>query len=370
MTGAARARQSSSGEVLTVRLVDSIDGLRALERDWRTLTAVMPQPNAFATFDWVFATWLHAAPPDTLLRVIVVERAGSAMLIAPLMQRVVRRKGFVIQKLEFLDTGLSDYCDLICGADCEEELDVLAAHLHGSRFEWDIADLRNVASDAHWLEPWRRALQKARLTTRSSSWEICPYFPIGSSWDDYLDTRSRATRSTYRNQARRLERERENGLRITLLDQLPSVPELIERMAQLERERGGAVDASLVADNTAFFRDVLPALNENGMLYLVLAERDGRLLAFQLGFRCGRKLWDYSKAYARDATRLSLGTMLVPVVVDYGFAHGYTEYDFLRGADPYKQRLATADRAMLRLEVWSARLRSRAVGFLAEMRRR
>jgi CelD/BcsL family acetyltransferase involved in cellulose biosynthesis len=60
-------------------------------------------------------------------------------------------------------------------------------------------------------------------------------------------------------------------------------------------------------------------------------------VAFQLGFRCGDKLWDYSKAYDRSFASVAPGTLLLPALLDYGFEHGFKEYDFLRGEEEYKK---------------------------------
>ncbi len=56
----------------------------------------------------------------------------------------------------------------------------------------------------------------------------------------------------------------------------------------------------------------------------------------------------------------SPGTMLIPTIVDYGFSHGYTEYDFLSGEEPYKMQWITGFHRTYRLLVWNRRWISRA----------
>jgi CelD/BcsL family acetyltransferase involved in cellulose biosynthesis len=50
----------------------------------------------------------------------------------------------------------------------------------------------------------------------------------------------------------------------------------------------------------------------------------------------------------------------LPAIIDYGFAHGFTEYDFLSGEEAYKQHWATGFHLPSRILVWNDRLKSRA----------
>jgi hypothetical protein len=72
-----------------------------------------------------------------------------------------------------------------------------------------------------------------------------------------------------------------------------------------------------------------------------------------MGFRCGEKLWDFHGASDHSFSRISPGTMLVPALLDYGFSHGYKEYDFLRGEESYKMRWSTGVHQSYWLRIWS-----------------
>ena len=93
-------------------------------------------------------------------------------------------------------------------------------------------------------------------------------------------------------------------------------------------------------------------------------ELDDRPVAWQLGFRCGKKLWDYNKAYDHTFSRFAPGTLLVAALLNYGFSHGYEEYDFLRGEEPYKTVWSTGFHERFRLHIWSKRLNSRTRAFV------
>ena len=109
---------------------------------------------------------------------------------------------------------------------------------------------------------------------------------------------------------------------------------------------------------------MLDDLGPRGWLYVALLERGDAPVAFQFGFRCGNKLWDYSKAYDRSYSRCAPGTALVHAMLDYGFSRGYDEYDFLRGEEPYKMAWSTGCHRGFRLLIWNRRWVSRARKFV------
>src|SRR5207248_5451125 len=98
-------------------------------------------------------------------------------------------------------------------------------------------------------------------------------------------------------------------------------------------------------------------------LFVAVMEKGERLLAYQLGFRMGRKLWDYTTAFDPAFGNLSPGTMLIPLVLDYGYQNGYEELDFLRGDERYKRRLAKSTHPTWRVQAWKPEVASRWKAF-------
>ena len=105
-------------------------------------------------------------------------------------------------------------------------------------------------------------------------------------------------------------------------------------------------------------------LGPHGWLYVALLELGDQPVAFQFGFRCGDKLWDYAKAYDRSFSRFAPGTLLLLALLDYGFGRGFREYDFLRGEEPYKMIWGTGCQRRLRVLIWNRRRISRVRKFI------
>jgi CelD/BcsL family acetyltransferase involved in cellulose biosynthesis len=100
-------------------------------------------------------------------------------------------------------------------------------------------------------------------------------------------------------------------------------------------------------------------MGSRSLLYVALVEQDESTIAFQMGFRCGRKLWDYMTGYDPSFARFSPGKILLPHVWDYGYSRGYHEFDFLSGEEPYKMRWSTGCHEKFRMRIWNRRSISR-----------
>src|SRR5665213_149442 len=191
--------------------------------------------------------------------------------------------------------------------------------------------------------------------------ERCPYMRIDSGWDEMLSHRSSATRHSFRNRESKLRRFVGEGLRLRILDAPHTEPDLLERMVVLEAQKrsNGLLSVPFLGQHTEVFESVFKRLGPKGCLCIALLESKDRLLSWHLLFRCGSKLWGYLTAYDHEFGKLSPGSMLIPAIIDYGFAHGFTEYDFLSGEESYKLQWANGFHQRKRILIWNGRWKSR-----------
>jgi len=211
-----------------------------------------------------------------------------------------------------------------------------------------------------------RALSTTGFLYRLLPEARCPYFPIDANWSEMSRKFSKSRLRTLRNQHYRLLRMGAKGLRIRIIEDPQNESGLLSKLIAIESQKrihGGLVPP-FFARFPEVFQSLFDTLGPRGWFYIALMELGDRPLAWQVGFRCGDQLWDFSKAYDHSYSRLSPGTMLIPAVIDYGFANGYKEYDFLRGEESYKTHWSTGCHDTLRLLVWNRRWMSRARAFL------
>lgn len=342
-------------------LVTNQEELFGLEEEWNRLSEAEEDPNVFNTFDW-FRTWNERFALEDLnsrrrLQVFVSRRGGVVTGVSPLIRRDVRRSCLVLRKIEFLEAG-ADYNDLLLGGgEVAPHVEAIVDFLADTADEWDIVDLSYLRKTRNDLTLMASALARACLPYRIMPQARCPYVQITGPSSEIVRRLSKSSRRTIRNQQYRLERMQPDGLLVRIVEHPQDESDLIEKLASLQGQKRfhGKLAPPFLSDYRETFQSLFEALGRRRWIFVALMELGDRPLAFQLGFRCGKKLWNYITAHDQAFSRLSPGTMLVPAVLDYGFTRGYEEYDFLSGEAPYKMRWSSGSHQTYRLLIWNRR---------------
>lgn len=357
----AHTDHGKSAAGLRVDTATSMATVEALETDWNRLSLHAQTRNAFTSFGW-YRAWARAHERAVQPHVLVLKSGDEIFGVAPLHMRIASAGGFKVRKLEFT-TPYADYNDLVVGENADALTDAVMLHLAETRGTWDVAelrDLRDAGEAAARLEEAirRRGLRCAVVAEPDSS----PYMSIDGDAESMMQRLSGDARRTLRQRARKAEAE---GLSVRIVEHPERETGLMEKLAALDRKKQGRSQYPLfVGAHTGVFQALFDALGPDGWLYVALLERGEEAVAFQFGFRCGDKLWDYTKAFDDSFSRFAPGTLLLRALLDYGCEHGFSEYDFLRGEEPYKQVWSTGSHRRFSVRIWSDRVGSRLRKFV------
>jgi CelD/BcsL family acetyltransferase involved in cellulose biosynthesis len=345
----------------TVDSVSTEEGLSALEADWNRLSETAEHPNVFMTYDWcrTWTRWLGQDHPGSryLPHVLVLKNDETVVGIAPLARRVASRI-FRIRKLEF-STIHADYNDLVLGDDLEGQTEAVVEYLSLTSSKWDIIDLRHLRDAGNAIARLKGALARAGLPYRIFlEDQRCPYVSIDSPW-----SMMRKKRRLYfaRRAFAGFSEKASEGFTVRVVENPQTEPGLYERLIAIEAQKciEGKPTQPFLGEYREVFQSLFATSGPLGWIAVVLVESDRRLIAYRLLYRCGNKLWDYQHAYDRDFSDLSPGTVAVCAAIDYGFEHGFDEFDFLIGEESHKLRWTSDLRQTYRLLVWNRHQRSR-----------
>ena len=123
----ARAYESRSGRTidrdrlnmtLSIRVITTEEDFAALAGVWKPLVARAADANTFLTHDWLYSWW-RSYRPAAQLKIVLAERAGALLGIAPMM---IQREGGVeraLRRLRFVGDGTSetDHMNFIVAAE-------------------------------------------------------------------------------------------------------------------------------------------------------------------------------------------------------------------------------------------------------------
>jgi len=346
----------------TVQTQSTVEALRTdaelavLADEWNRLGEEAAAPNAFMSYDW-FKLWArrHAdegRPGAVRPHVVVLRKEGAVSGIAPLVRRTMQRV-LRVRKLGFA-THHSDYNDLLVGRDDGTALRAVAEHLAQTAAEWELMDLRELRDHGSGTAGLEDALRQAGLRYQVLEESGgCPYVAMDSEAAAMIEQ----LRQTLRRQHRKAESE---GLRIRVIEHPEREPGLVEILAALDKKKQGHRSSEIfLANYREVFQHLFDTLGPRGWLYVALLEIGGTPAAFILGFRCGRKMWDYTGSYDRAYARFSPGRLLMPPLLDYCRTNGFDEYDLLRGEEGYKLAWCKSDHRRARVVVWNRRWFSR-----------
>ena len=309
--------------------VERLAGLEEAREPWTRLDGA--HDNVFGTWEWAYAWWASRARPQPPLVYVVRDQGNTVVALLPLYAALDRGVGV----LRFIGHGVGDQLGPVCAPRhrtlAARALDDLVRRHLGPRWVLLAEGLR---ADEEW-----RVHLGGRLVRADS-------FPVltldGDSWDGWLAAKS----GHFRRSARRFERAlvRDHGLTFQLVATPAELPAAIETLIALHRARWGARSGVFEGPvRRAFYTRMLPRALECGWLRLWLAIADGRPVAAWLGFRYAGTEAYYQGGRDPAWDHTSVGLVLLLHTIREALADGMREYRFLRGDEPYKRRLLSAD---------------------------
>jgi CelD/BcsL family acetyltransferase involved in cellulose biosynthesis len=322
-----------------------VEDLESIREDWQRLA--LASRNIFSTWEWTTLWWRHFGPGRRRFVVACRRADGTVVAIVPLYlwrERPVR-------VLRFLGHGLGDQLGPICAADGERDLPWQSLdRALGSVGRWDVVLGEQMPASGGWAE---------RPDTRVLSREGTPLIQA-DGWDEYLATRSASARQELRSDGRRLERRHEVNYRRT--DDATQLESGLDTLFVLHRGRLGATS---FAASEQFHREFAACALERGWLRLWLLEVDGSPVAARYGFRFGAAECGYQAGWDSRWRSAGVGFILEAHVIRAAIEDGIHEYRMLRGSEPYKYRLATADPGLVTVAFARGALGRIAIGSAA-----
>lgn len=352
------ARAAVGALSLTVRRdVDwPAQDLAALDR----LIEQRPHVGVFLSRPWL--SGFFADPPaDEELSIVELREDGVLRGLVPVSIRRSRRAVRI---------------GLLGGGQGSDRVDLLAARGFESRFadmilEWIddelgadgfILRLRDVPGDSPLWAGIRRARER-EIVLVPREVNPLPYLSLhelngGEARDVWRNADSMAKHRRWL--------ENRGALRVDIVEDAGDAVAAFERMAEWVDARWGEHSATRHPRVARFHRHVIPLLAAEGRLRMVRMVSDGRCVAVCYavasrndGAHDGAKAgwWAYYLAgYDRAwAGRIHLGRVTVAATIDMAIREGAAEFDFLKGAEPYKYYWPVRDRVTIDADVYSSK---------------
>ncbi len=313
---------------MTSTMVELVENTAALDRlapAWADLWRRARSAPVFLSPAWLVPWWRAFHPGE--LRIVAVRSGGQLVGLAPLY----REDGPLGQRLLPIGISVSDHLDLLVDPDRPEAGAALLT-VCGDDPDWTSLELEE-------LHPRAAALDIAAPDGMDDvvvPQNACPTLSLSGRCDPHglpieiPPDRRRKVRRAWR-AAGRL-----GGLEIEAMDDTEQFVSELARLNSLRwRARG---EGGLQADKTleGFHRDCLPGLLARGLARLRALSIGGKTVAVYYGLRHGATASAYLGGFDPDYAEASPGSILIADAVAEAAQDGATEFDFLRGQEPYK----------------------------------
>ena len=322
---------------LSIRVITTEEDFAALAGVWKLLVSRAADANTFLTHDWLFSWW-RSYRPAAQLKIVLAERAGVLLGIAPMM---IQREGGVeraLRRLRFVGDGTSetDHMNFIVTA--EERAGVLAALLEAiDRLPWDVAYFSQMPQDsANTLQLLEHATRRGWLLDHLAV--ACPRRQLPATYDDLLRSLPGRLRTSIRSARRELEsRHRVEFGQVRLREELlPALDALYKNHASRWQAKGE--DGVFVsARKRAFYEELSQRLLDAGTLRFFHLKVDDCVVAQQFCFEHDGTVYLLQEGFDHDFAKQNVGNVLRAMVFERLIAEGVRTYDFLAGVSRHKQ---------------------------------
>ena len=344
----------------------SIEEFQQSEEAWGALTAAMPYPTVFCSWEWIYSWWEHFGHEREPC-VLFIRRNGQLVGVLPLFsqRQWLRRDGKLGRILGYCGVPelFPDPLDIIAsaadaGACIAARLEYLRAHCS----DWDVLHLRFVAPESALL---RDVAFKAIEPEQVSA---APYIPIAGSYEDYLLTLSSNERSNVRRRRRKMIEAK--GVRYTDFvgeDQ----QDVLRQLFDLHERRAGQKNMHSTFSGPgirAFHADLLRRLDRRHV-WLRGLQQESNVVALFYGFAMGGRISYYQLGYDPEWSESSPGSVLLQETIREAFEGGYSEYNFLQGDEGFKYRWTSHARPLYALDLYNRTYRGRISRILTTAKR-
>ncbi len=339
----------------TIRVVTAPEEIDSLASVWNSLLELGGHESTmYLTHDWIATRWRHFGEGQRL-NLLLVERDRRVIGIIPLMRNEYRLGPFSLDALESIDVTSRNYVGLMSPEDLPEVisalLDYLKKNLHGVNL---ILRLSLVPGESRFLGALKSGLAQLSqdLAFEERFKELAPYLDLPASWDEYFGSLRGKRRGDLGRMLRNLEKE--HGAVSFQQCGADSLEEGLNRFFELHQERWQAVGITgTFADPRVkeFYKEVAWKFLDRGWLHFYSMNVDGRLVAALYGCIFKRKLYSFTLARDIRYSKYSVGHLHQMHVIKDAIGRNLTEYDFLKGDEPYKFYWTKSVRRYMRVTI-------------------
>ena len=334
-------------KMLFIKKVDSQNEFSRLKEKWNSLLQGSKSDTVFLAWEWMYTWWECFQENKHLFILTVYDEEDNLIGIAPLCMDKKKIGGItVLHYLRFLGTlpTSSDHLDFILYQGREKEtLEAIVEYLFQEN-RWDLCLLSNIPATSLTDKLLREIMGNRPFQSEIS--QVCPYIPLPDQIEGFYSSLSGNRRNTIKRRRRNLFKKYDK-VEFVAWESPDDIDNAMERLFELHEKRWMVVKhkGNLTKEDIRNFHKKIAGIFLNSdMLRLYFLRVQGKDVAVLYTFKYNNKLLYYQGGWDPELSGDNVGSVLTNLVIEDAIEKGYSEYDFLRGTEPYKTQLTDKKR--------------------------
>jgi len=310
---------------------------------WNSLLKRNPWATVFRSPAWQSAV-VNEFVPAGLFRLITVSRNDELLAVLPLALNTA-------SMLETPGRWVTDYLDPLVDAQSAEACWEIILGLLGNLWDWSVGAVvfHHVRADSNMRQILPALGEKFGFQYQESLTTSAPYLELPKTWDEYLASIDSHERKEMKRKVRNAQTKANLQWRTFRTEEelLPALERALSAMRQSEAPKADFTDEVLVG----FLNRLCPVLCRQGDFFLQELVLEDKPSAWLLGLPSERGPMIYNTAYDFTQKQWSPGIVAFAMSIQEAIAAGAPVYNFLRGAEEYKDRLGAKDLQLLKIQL-------------------
>ena len=338
-------------ETSSLRIFEIEDqaGFLTFGAEWRRLFEATPDATPFQSWEWLSTWWSHFGRG----RPLVLVALEGATPIGAIALTETHYRHTPLRLLQWMGAPHADYNDFVGGRRRDECATAFIRHLSGPS-RWHVCDLSDLRAGT--LASFSAQLGVGSCESRPSVTALLP--PTRAEFDRSLSSK---LRTSMKGRLRRLGDDH-GPVEFCRVDSPADIPVAMEALFRLHTSRfarRGRAGAFADANVRAFHQEIAQRFLESGRLRLYQLSGAGRRIAMLYCFQHRDVVYNYLGGFDPELSSYGLGVLLLNHAIGDAIDSGAREFDFMRGAEPYKAQWNTVSRENGRLIFGRSGLASR-----------
>ena len=327
---------------MNVTAYNSAQAFDALKPEWNDLVSRSNADCIFSTWEWQ-SVWWRSYQPGSLWVFACRDGSGRLVGLAPWFihdqsdgTRVVSPVG---------GREVTDYLDIIVDREQSEAVvECLVNYIAAQADCFDRIELCNLPENSAGYRLLPAAFERHGFVATIEHEDVCPIIELPQTWDEYLASLDKKQRHEIRRKLRRAQGANES-LEWHIVESGRAIEAKINVFLGL-MAASSPEKSRFLADqkNEAFFRAMIPVVQQAGWLQLAFLTVGGEAVAAYLNFDYGNRILVYNSGLMQEEYgHLSPGIVLLSHLIQHAIQTHHVVFDFLQGDEPYKYRMGARD---------------------------